>query len=70
MCKKFARHSGAMVFGADIIQVFGLDAFGQLPPYHMKDFNGTVKQFDPGENLVARYSYPRAIFQSLIFGKY
>jgi hypothetical protein len=63
MCKKFARHSGAMVFGADIVQVFGLDAVGQLPAYHMKDFNGTVKQFSPDGSLVARYTYPRSVFQ-------
>lgn len=69
MCKKFAKASGAMVYGADIVQVFGIDAFGQLPPYHMKDFNGTVKAFDPGENMVARFVYPKAIFQDMMFGK-
>ena len=70
MCKKFAHHSGAMVFGADITQVFGIDACGQLPPYHVKDFNGTLKQFSPDEKIVGRRVFPRAIFQDLMFGKY
>jgi hypothetical protein len=68
MCKNIAKYSGAMVFGADIIQVFGLGAFGQLTPYHIKDFNGTLKQFDPSGNLVAKFEYPRAFLQTAIFG--
>jgi hypothetical protein len=68
MCKKIAKHSGAMVFGADIIQVFGIDAFGQLPPYQIKSFNGTVKAFDSSERQVAKFEYPKAFLQGAFFG--
>ena len=65
LCKNIAKHSGANVTAANIVQISWP---GQETPYHISGFEGRARTWDANGNVTWDAEYSRWPHQGLVYG--